>query len=134
MCLAVYVASDRPLREIPFLKEESTLHTAAPSKFADSKIRKWLTGSHVLEIRSDEGCACKFINDDPLPESHQETQAALQELTAYLESAGDGLEVLACWRGDEKKEPCSLTLPVTDIPTVPFQESWEQPLLIRLQS
>ena len=101
MCLALYVSGDQPLREIPFLKGQLALHTAAPAKFANSKIRKWLTGKHVLEIRSAEGCACKFIDDDPLPESHQEAQAALAELTAYLRGAGDDLELLACWLGDE---------------------------------
>jgi hypothetical protein len=134
MCLAIYVASDGPLPEIPFVKAEPALHTSAPAKFADSKVRKWVTGKHLLEIRSDEGCGCKFIDDDPEPESHQEAQTALAGLTEYLQSAGDGLELLAWWLGDEKKPPRSLSLRITDIPNAPFQQSWDQPLLIRLQT
>ena len=132
MCLAIYVASDRPLREIAFEKAQPALHAAAPAKFADAKIRKWLTGRNLLEIRSDEGCACKFIDDDPDPASHQAAQTALADLTEYLHDAGGGLELLACWLGDEKKEPRSLSLRIADIPTAPLHQSWDQPLLIRL--
>ena len=134
MCLAIYVAGEQPLPEVPLVKAEPGLHTAAPARFADLKIRKWLRPKHVLEIRSDEGCACKFIDDDPDPASHESAQAALTELTAYLQSAGEGLELLACWLGDEKKEPRLLTLGITDILTAPLSQSSDQPLLIRLET
>jgi len=93
MCLALYIASPRPLPVIPWDPENPTFHVI-PLSDEDEVVRKVLPGPHVYYVGSHEGCSCAFNYE-------HEIKSAL-ELRDYLRKAltvTDEIEGFSCRPG-----------------------------------
>lgn len=78
MCLALYIASPKPLPVIPWDPKKPTFHVVRlPDE--NKAVRKVLPHPHVYYVGSHEGCSCAFNYE-------HEFQSAL-ELQAYLRKA-----------------------------------------------
>lgn len=110
MCLAVYLATARPLPD----SDRAPLNVEAAAPETAERLRRHLALPHLYYVASHEGCGCGFVAErDGTDEELGERQAslgALRDLLAEAARAG-GAELLACADGSEATPPRrSLTL------------------------
>jgi hypothetical protein len=106
----VYVASDLPLPTSEWDERRPDFFVTDLPK-PDAPVRRWFSKSLVYYVGSHEGCGCGFQvgqygEDDPAGlEARDRSRRALAEfLTAALQTQG-GLELYACWDGDQSIAP-----------------------------
>lgn len=78
MCLALYIASPKPLPLVPWDPKKPTFHVV-PLEEDDHRVRKILPHPYIYYVGSHEGCSCAFNYE-------HELKAAL-ELRDYLRKA-----------------------------------------------
>ena len=90
MCLALYIASSKPLPVIPWDPDKPAFHVI-PLPDERAAVRKLLRFPHIYYVGSHEGCSCAFNYE-------HEFKSALQ-LRDYLRSAlavSEKIEGFAC--------------------------------------
>lgn len=108
MCMALYLCSDQPLPEIPWVEASPKLNVLAVA--SDSPVRSRFDSPHVYDVGSHEGCACGFqLGEYPGFEDGEAhlKERSLGELASYLDdrlAEGRRVELFACWIGDEAAE------------------------------
>ena len=106
MCMAVYIAADRPLTPVPWNEAEPAFYSESidPS----DRVFAQFTKRHVLYAGSHEGCGCGFqrggLSELREPTESLARRASLDQFAAYL--AGEiarvgAIELYACWEGDQ---------------------------------
>ena len=104
MCMALYIASDRPLPLIP-LREAQHFHTAE-LKPDQEAVRSHFGNAHVLYAGSGQGCGCDFNygREDPevqdYPEGLATAKESVAELVRYVHDSRVR-EIYCCWFGNE---------------------------------
>ena len=96
MCLALYIASVKPLPVIPWDPNKPAFHVV-PLSESMGDVRKLLTFPHVYYIGSHEGCSCAF--------NYEHELKSVIELRDYLRKAlavADEIEGFSCRPGDEQ--------------------------------
>lgn len=78
MCLALYIASPKPLPLVPWDPKRPTFHVV-PLEENNHRVRKLLPYPHIYYVGSHEGCSCAFNYE-------HEIKAAV-ELRDYLRRA-----------------------------------------------
>jgi hypothetical protein len=78
MCLALYIASPKPLPAVPWDPEKPTFHVV-PLEETNHRIRKILPYPHIYYVGSHEGCSCAF--------NYEHELKAVVELRDYLRRA-----------------------------------------------
>ena len=98
MCLALYLASSRPLPIIDWDPDHPAFHVIYPSETA-AAVRKHFRYENVYYAGSHQGCSCAFNYE-------QEYESVLQ-LRDYLHEAlatGAEIEAFACRPGKEERD------------------------------
>ena len=95
MCLALYIASTKPLPVIPWDPKKPTFHVVNLPESMRA-VRKLLPYPHVYYVGSHEGCSCAF--------NYEHELKAVLELRDYLRKAlavTDEIEGFSCRPGQE---------------------------------
>lgn len=96
MCLALYIASFKPLPVIPWDPTKPAFHVI-PAPESMQAVRKLLPHPHVYYVGSHEGCSCAF--------NYEHELKSVLELRDYLRKAlavADEIEGFSCRPGDEQ--------------------------------
>ena len=130
MCLAVYVGSDKSIKEISWDKERPAFYVEEVN--ASEPVRKQFSGKYVYYAGSHEGCGCGFSKDGEPPEELASCQANYYALGAVLRTAlqnGARVQIFTCWVGDETDEPESVQSVTVGALTEPSYELQQLELL-----
>ena len=108
MCLAVFLASDRPLPLVPWVEERPSFNVSelAPDEL---RVRGRFSKRHVYYLGAYTGCSCGFTPDD---EAEEEAAArSRDDLVRYVSEAlasdpDAAFELFTCW-DDDYLEPAS---------------------------
>ena len=95
MCLALYIASYKPLPVIPWDPKKPTFHVISLPESMDA-VRKLLPHPHVYYVGSHEGCSCAF--------NYEHEFKSVLELRDYLRKAltvSEEIEGFSCRPGQE---------------------------------
>jgi hypothetical protein len=107
MCLAVYTATDIPLKSIKWDEKKPAFYFEEISEAA-IEVRRQFRYQHVYYTGSHEGCGCGFSKDGRDPDELQECQKnydALGKLLSHHISNGAEVEIFTCWEGDQTVTP-----------------------------
>lgn len=109
MCYVLYAASSVPLPEIAWNKDQPALHAHAVPEAA--AVRHQFTLPHVAYVGCSTHCGCEFgytgdLRAGAMPEEIADPEelaerAALVDYLGPLVSQGAGVELYACWDGEE---------------------------------
>ena len=106
VCIAVYIAANRPLPTIDWDESHPAFYVATLGK-DEEPVRNQFTKPHVYCAGSHEGCGCGFqLGKDRGPKDPEQARGreSLGAFSKYLEDAltrVDDLELFACWEGDQ---------------------------------
>jgi hypothetical protein len=108
MCLAVYIASDKPLPIVPWEERRPSFHVHDLTKDPDDEaVRQQFEMAHVHYMGSDEGCGCGFLKEWKEAKDLELVEKNYSELADYVRGALDGgakVQMFSCWGGDESSE------------------------------
>ena len=110
MCMLVYIASDSPVRLIPWDPNDRGFHLQEPSGERDESVRRQFSKPFVYYAGSHLGCGCGFEYgqwEDP-EEDEDERRKSVADLSRYLADAvkeQGAVELFACWDGDQAEKP-----------------------------
>jgi hypothetical protein len=96
MCLALYIASFKPLPLIPWDPSKPTFHVVPLSEQMEA-VRKLLPYPHIYYVGSHEGCSCAF--------NYEHDLQSVVELRDYLRRAltvADEIEGFSCRPGGDQ--------------------------------
>lgn len=96
MCLALYIASFKPLPVIPWNPKKPAFHVVDLPESMGA-VRKLLPHPHVYYVGSHEGCSCAF--------NYEHELKSVLELRDYLRKAlavSDEIEGFSCRPGQEQ--------------------------------
>jgi hypothetical protein len=112
MCLALYIATDKPLPSIPYDEKNPSLNTNHLSQ-DELSLKKVFSKSFIMYVGSDEGCSCGFRHAllqqdqwyDVVDDQEELSNHNHIELVSFIRSnaSGGNLEILACWDGDHNE-------------------------------
>ncbi len=111
MCFVLYLASDKPRREIPWDENAPAFHVRANDDGAKRAARHF-TKPNIYYLGSNVGCGCNFRQEPDWcfeqnsEEEKKEIGNNQKQLHAYLMKCLEdesSIELLGCWSGDEKK-------------------------------
>lgn len=113
MCMAVYLASDKPLRLVTWDEADPRFNVTDLTE-QEAGVRQQFTKPFVYYAGAHTGCSCGFsygqyeATDEEDERREAAARASVSELAAYLsaaaKAAGD-LELYACWDGDQQLQP-----------------------------
>jgi hypothetical protein len=105
MCLALYLATDKSLglptkKWFRFWEKQRSefsliCHT---DELYKKYIQEKVSFNYIYGIISSEGCACKFMKDDPA--ALEDAQKEYATLYNYIKETKE-CEIYCCWQGDE---------------------------------
>lgn len=113
MCLALYIASEKPLRIIPWDELNPSFHVIELSK-KDEAVKTHLNQSYVLYAGTYEGCGCAFKYGREYPEYQVDPEElrnakdSYAQLCKYIFDAiekGGMVQIFSCWEGNQKIAP-----------------------------
>ena len=110
MCMALYIAADTPLPEIPQTSPPAPL-SVEPIEEADQAVRVHFSKPYVYFVGSHTGCSCGF-QYGPDAQDDLEGRESVRQFGAYLAEAvarAGPLELYACWSGDEAERETTRT-------------------------
>ena len=129
MCFVLYMASDKPRREIRWEDAAPAFHVISGDP-ASIKAARHFSKRHVYYLGSSSYCGCDFRRAPEwlLQERGEMEQRAVAEnqvrLHAYLSEClddKDAIELFTCWSGDEEMPPQSRrSIAVDDLITPEF--------------
>jgi hypothetical protein len=96
MCLALYIASFKPLPLLPWDPNKPSFHVV-PLPDSMQVVRKLLPYPHIYYVGSHEGCSCAF--------NYEHQLQSVVDLRDYLRRAlavADEIEGFSCRPGDEQ--------------------------------
>jgi hypothetical protein len=109
MCLAAYLASDKPLPLIARIQEEPSFYVEELTS-AEESVKTQFETPYIYYLGSHEGCGCGFFKTgqdwDTL--GRAQAQDNYTQLVSYLKKAqslDSKNQIYACWQGDEDTEP-----------------------------
>jgi len=106
VCIAVYIAANRPLPAIDWDESHPAFYVATLGK-DEEPVRNQFTKPHVYYAGSHEGCGCGFqLGKDRGAQDPEQARCreSLGAFFKYLQDAltrVDDLELFACWEGDQ---------------------------------
>ena len=106
MCLAIYIASNKPLPLVEWNEKQPKFHVMAVTK-EDGNIEKQFKNTNIAYAGSHEGCGCGFFKEGEEGQELNVRQANYDALGYYLSSlmlGGSEIEIFACWEGDQGEE------------------------------
>jgi len=109
MCLAVYLASDKPLTTNKWDESVPSFYLEAVA--AGEPVTRRFQYQHVYYAGSHEGCGCGFSKDGRDDDELQLCQAdydQLGEAISRATQAGVRLQLFACWEGEQSLEPIAV--------------------------
>ena len=109
MCLAVYLASNKPLPVIAWDEKAPAFYLEAIDEA--EPVRAQFAYAHVYYAGSHEGCGCGFSKDgvaDDEFEQHQQNYVALGRTVRDALDHGAELQIFTCWEGEQTNEPQSV--------------------------
>lgn len=107
MCLAVYIASDKPLPLISWVEEKPAFYVEEVRK-DEACVKKQFKYQHIYYAGSHEGCGCGFFKDGEVGEELSQAEENYNKLSYYLKKAkesGAKLQIFSCWEGDQTAKP-----------------------------
>jgi hypothetical protein len=114
MCNVLYLASDQPLRVVPWDPNTRAFHSVAPEG-REEVVAKHFSKRHVHYLGSHLQCGCGYFYPDRNPdgsiepdelEEWEEVRTTRERLVEYLRGTiqqSGPVEVLLSWSGDEAK-------------------------------
>lgn len=108
MCMALYLATDKPVPETEWREGESVFVVQALTDH-EEPVRLQFTKPAVCYLGAHTGCSCGFVYGQDEPTSADEERDELlgrrsvDALRAFLVQAvddGHEVELFACWEGD----------------------------------
>ena len=107
MCLAVYIASDKPLPLISWVEERPSFYVEEVKK-DEAGVKKQFKYQYIYYAGSHEGCGCGFFKEGEVGDELAQVEENYNNLSAYLKKSketGAKLQLFSCWEGDQKAEP-----------------------------
>jgi hypothetical protein len=112
MCLAVYLAADKPLRLVPWDEAAPRFHTCRLGP-DEERVKCQFAKPHLTYAGSYEGCGCGFqLGEYPAelldPDELALRRESLRELAAFLREElprVGPIQLFACWEGDQEAPP-----------------------------
>jgi hypothetical protein len=109
--MVVYLAADRPLREIKWEESTPRFHASALAPREES-VQRQFGLPYVICVGAHTGCACGFqLGQYPQvwnPADAAEMRKSLRELANYVREAmttAQTIQLFACWDGDQEASP-----------------------------
>lgn len=109
MCFVLYMASNKPRREIPWDDKAPAFYVSGND--ADiQKVKHQFSKAHVYYVGSSSNCGCNYrrhpewVYDTLTTEEQKTTQENQDKLHKYLSECLDDegeIELFGCWSGDE---------------------------------
>jgi hypothetical protein len=106
MCLAVYIASNKPLPLISWVEEKPAFYVGEISK-NEAAVKKQFKYQYIYYAGSHEGCGCGFFKDGEVGEDLAQVEVNYRDFSAYLKKAkesGASIQIFSCWEGDQTSE------------------------------
>ena len=113
MCYAIYIASDKPLKTIPWNENDRKLNVNQLDP-KENIIKKIFSKPHVYYIGSHLNCGCGFFYESSLTPDGDEKEVAKQvkksqqELKTYIKQSLDQskeIELYVTWEGEKEQGP-----------------------------
>ena len=107
MCLAVYIASDKPLPLVSWDEEKPSFYVEEVQK-NETGVKKQFKYEHIYYAGAHEGCGCGFFKDGEVGDELAQVEENYKNMSAYLKMAkekGAKLQIFSCWEGDQTAEP-----------------------------
>jgi hypothetical protein len=113
MCYAIYIASDKPLKTIPWDENDRKLNVNKLDP-KDNIIKRIFSKPHIYYIGSHLNCGCGFFYESSLARNCDEKEVAKQvkksqeELKRYIiRSLGKSkeIELYVTWEGEKEQGP-----------------------------
>lgn len=107
MCLAVYLASDKPLPLIEWSEKEPSFYVGELTKF-DKSVKIQFEFPYIYYIGSHEGCGCGFFKEGREKEEVRRAEENYSQLVSYIKNAqstGTKNQIYSCWEGDQDSDP-----------------------------
>ncbi len=107
MCLAIYIASNKPLPLIPWVEEMPAFYVKEVVKDG-AGVKRQFQYKYVYYAGSHEGCGCGFIKDGESGEELAQIEENYKRLSAYIKDAKESgalLQLFSCWEGNQTQEP-----------------------------
>jgi hypothetical protein len=113
MCYAIYIASDKPLKTIPWDENDRKLNVNKLDP-KDNIIKRIFSKPHIYYIGSHLNCGCGFFYESSLARNCDEKEVAKQvkksqeELKKYIiRSLGKSkeIELYVTWEGEKEQGP-----------------------------
>ena len=107
MCLAVYIASDKPLPLISWVEEKPSFYVEE-AKNDNTGVKKQFKYQYIYYAGTHEGCGCGFFKDGEVGEELAKVEENYTNLSVFLKNAkesGAKLQIFSCWEGDQTAEP-----------------------------
>lgn len=107
MCLAVYIASNKPLPLISWVEEKPAFYVAELSE-NEAAVKIQFKYQYIYYAGSHEGCGCGFFKDGEVGEELALVEVNYKDFSAYLKKAkelGASIQIFSCWEGDQTSEP-----------------------------
>jgi len=103
MCLAVYLASDKPLPLIEWNEEKPSFYVKELTPPEES-VKTQFDIPHIYYLGSDEGCGCGFFKRGRESDELGRAEGNYSQLASYLKNArsmGARNQIYSCWEGDQ---------------------------------
>ena len=113
MCLAVFLASDRPLPLVPWQEARPSFNVTELEP-DETRVRGRFSKRHVYYLGAYTGCSCGFTPDDEAEEdaSLRSREDLVRYVTEALAASGGAtLELFTCW-DDDYLEPAARRLEI----------------------
>ena len=102
MCLAVFLAADRPLPLVPFDEARPSFNVTELDP-GERAVRGRFSKRHVYYLGAYTGCSCGFTPD--ADEEEEAARRSREDLVSWLQRLLDAdtdasVELFTCWDGD----------------------------------
>jgi len=107
MCLAVYLASNKPIPLVEW-NDAAPRFNVVPITDDELLVKKQFRNQNVVYAGSHQGCGCGFFKEGASGEELLLVQANYDSFVRYLGelmSDGANIEIFCCWEGDQGSEP-----------------------------
>ena len=139
MCRLLFLASDRPLPEIPWDPLNPSFHVRRPQA-GEGTVETHFSKPHIYYVGSSQMCGCGFaIPDSPIEDTYDQTEyeSAVEDLARFVDylrnvlTPFDTFELYQAWDGALTRRPRrTVDLALRDVDGGTFGA--DEPLLFRV--
>ena len=107
MCLAIYIASDKPLPLISWVEEKPSFYVEDANN-NNAGVKKQFKYQYIYYAGSHEGCGCGFFKDGEVGDELAKVEENYTNFSEFIKNAkksGAKLQIFSCWEGDQTAEP-----------------------------